>query len=65
MLTGPGGAVTLGAARAGTEQSLVVPVESTLAPGAYRIAWKTAGDDGHVVKGNIAFSVKAAPQPPK
>lgn len=64
-LTGPSGAVKLGAPRAASEQSLVVSVETALEPGAYRIAWKTAGDDGHVVRGTVDFSMKAATRPPK
>jgi methionine-rich copper-binding protein CopC len=65
-LTGPSGAVKLGAPRAGGERSLVVSVEQpALEPGPYRLAWKTAGDDGHVVQGTIDFSLKAATKPPK
>ncbi len=64
-LSGPRGVVKLGAPRAGGERSLVVSVEQTaLEPGAYRIAWKAAGDDGHVAQGTIDFSLKAA-TPPK
>ena len=64
-LTGQSGAVKLGARRAGSEQSLVVSVDTALEPGQSRIAWKTAGDDGHVVQGAVDFSVKAATRPPK
>lgn len=59
-VTGAGGAVKLGAPRAGGERSIVVPVGTTLEPGTYRITWKTAGDDGHVIQGTVAFSIKPA-----
>ena len=62
-LTGPAGAIKLDAPRAGGERSLVVAVGTTLEPGAYRIAWKTAGDDGHVISGTVDFSVKARTPP--
>jgi len=59
-LAGPQGAVKLEAPRAGGEQSLVVRVGTMLEPGAYRIAWKTAGDDGHVIQGIVHFSITPA-----
>ncbi len=62
-LTGPSGAVKLEAPRAGGDRSLFVSVGPTLDPGAYRIAWKTAGDDGHTVSGTVNFSVKARTPP--
>jgi methionine-rich copper-binding protein CopC len=62
-LTGPAGAIKLAAPRAGGDRSLVVAVGTTLEPGAYRIAWKTAGDDGHVISGTVDFSVKARTPP--
>ena len=34
-----------------------------LAPGAYVLAWRTAGADGHVINGTIEFSVAAPPAP--
>jgi methionine-rich copper-binding protein CopC len=65
-LSGPRGIVKLGAPRAGGARSLVVSVEQTaLEPGAYQIAWKTAGDDGHMIHGTVDFTVKAATRPPK
>lgn len=62
-LTGPTGAIKLEAPRAGGDRSLIVPVGAKLEPGAYRIAWKTAGDDGHVISGTVNFSVKARTPP--
>ena len=62
-LTGPKGAVKLDKARAGGERSLIVPIATPLDPGAYKIAWKTAGDDGHTLQGTVDFSVKAKSAP--
>ena len=67
-LTGPKGAVKLEALKAGPDHALVVAIGaagSPLEPGAYRIAWKAAGDDGHVAQGSVNFNVKARTQPPK
>lgn len=36
-----------------------VALEDTLAPGAYTVAWRGIGDDGHVVEGDFAFTVVA------
>jgi len=58
-LTGPQGAVALGAVKAGPERSLVASVSGKLAAGAYTLEWKTAGDDGHVLTGKTPFSVAA------
>ena len=33
----------------------VVPV--TLAPGGYLVSWRTAGDDGHVIRGTFPFTI--------
>jgi len=62
-LTGPAGAVKLEAPRAGGDRSLIVSVGAKLEPGAYRIAWKSAGDDGHTTSGTVDFSVKARTPP--
>jgi methionine-rich copper-binding protein CopC len=59
-LTGPRGAINLERPRAGGDRSLVVSVGTRLEPGAYRIAWKSAGDDGHVLQGTVDFSIKPA-----
>ena len=36
-----------------------VTVEGTLAVGSYTVSWRGIGDDGHVVRGDFAFSVTA------
>ncbi|HBU6129563.1 MULTISPECIES: CopC domain-containing protein YobA [Enterobacter] len=37
---------------------LTVPLEQTLAPGAYRVDWHVVSVDGHKTKGSYHFSVK-------
>lgn len=39
-------------------KSIVAEVTTPLASGKYLIRWRTAGDDGHAVRGTFAFSVK-------
>ncbi len=62
-LTGPDSAtVKVGAPvlAEGSRVTILVPVEQTLAPGAYTINWTTASSDGHPIKGTIPFRVGAA-----
>lgn len=59
-LTGPAGAVTLTAFEVTREKSIVASVADTLADGRYTVRWQSAGDDGHVQKGEYSFSVKRA-----
>jgi methionine-rich copper-binding protein CopC len=58
-LEGPSGEVALGETKVGDEKSLVATVPATLALGNYTVKWRSAGDDGHVLRGDIAFSVRA------
>jgi methionine-rich copper-binding protein CopC len=59
-LRGDGGAVDLGEARSGNDNSIVARVPRPLAPGSYTVSWRTAGDDGHVVRGTFEFTVASA-----
>jgi copper resistance protein C len=59
-LTGPSGKVTLSPAHAMGEKSLMAGISGQIADGGYTIAWQTAGDDGHVVKGSVKFTLKLA-----
>lgn len=63
-LKGPDGNVKIDAPRVSSDHSITVAVGNALTPGAYRIAWKAAGDDGHVVTGTVDFTVKDAARPP-
>ena len=59
-LEGPDGEVSLGKTTVGDEKSLVAEVPATLAPGSYTVKWRSAGDDGHVLRGDFAFSIATA-----
>jgi len=59
-LDGPAGTVKTGpATETDDPRSFKVGLESTLAPGAYSVAWRAAGDDGHAIRGTFAFTVEA------
>ena len=59
-LSGPGGAVPLGAAK--TEPSnqavLIVPISKALAAGAYTVHWQAVSVDTHHTQGTFEFTVK-------
>jgi methionine-rich copper-binding protein CopC len=57
-LTSPSGKVELSPAHAASDKSLTAGVAGKLADGTYTVAWQTAGDDGHMVKGDFTFTVK-------
>jgi methionine-rich copper-binding protein CopC len=59
-LTGSAGKVALAPAHAMGDKSLMAGITGTVGDGAYTVAWQTAGDDGHVVKGDFTFTVKRA-----
>jgi copper resistance protein C len=62
-LRGPRGPITLEPLRAGDNRSVVAKVGATLEPGAYRVDWKAAGDDGHVISGTLPFSIRSKHPP--
>ncbi len=41
-------------------KTLMAAVTGQVSNGTYKVAWQTAGDDGHVVKGDYTFTVKMA-----
>jgi putative copper export protein/methionine-rich copper-binding protein CopC len=53
------GEIALGALAVADDEprELLVPIEGTVGPGAYTLEWVSAGADGHVVRGNLAFTV--------
>ena len=59
-LEGPSGTVELGDTKVSDEKSLMAMVSGTLAFGSYTVSWRTAGDDGHVRRGDFVFNVRAA-----
>lgn len=38
--------------------SIAVDIEQALGPGQYTVIWRTAGDDGHAVRGRYGFTVR-------
>lgn len=63
-LIGPAGEVFLGPLEIepGNVARSRVPIQ--LEPGAYRVEWQTAGDDGHPVSGSFGFSIAGAVDTP-
>ena len=59
-LEGPAGDVELGDTEVAAEKSLMAMVPGELAPGSYTVSWRTAGDDGHVLRGDFSFTVGTA-----
>ena len=59
-LEGAGGAVALGETEVRGDRSLMAMLPSRLDAGAYTVNWRTAGDDGHIQRGEFAFTVRAA-----
>jgi methionine-rich copper-binding protein CopC len=59
-LIGPSGKVDLGPTHAMGDKSLMAGISGKVADGSYTIAWQTAGDDGHVAKGDVTFTLKVA-----
>ena len=59
-LESPDGEVAIGKTTVSEERSVVAEVPSTLGPGSYTVKWRSAGDDGHVQRGDFAFTIRAA-----
>jgi methionine-rich copper-binding protein CopC len=57
-LAGPAGAVKLTGFQVTKEKSILATVDGTLSDGRYTTRWQSAGDDGHIQKGEYAFTVK-------
>ena len=60
-LEGPSGSVDLGDVQ-GTDDptSFKATVPNSLGEGEYQVSWRTAGDDGHVLRGEYSFSGSVA-----
>ena len=56
---GPSGPVDVGPAHPVSEKVIALDFKGKLAAGEYTVSWQTAGDDGHVSKGDFSFSVAA------
>ena len=59
-VTGPGGAVPLGAAKteSGAPAVLIAPITKDLAAGVYKVHWQAVSVDTHHTQGTFEFTVK-------
>jgi methionine-rich copper-binding protein CopC len=59
-VTGPAGAVPLGAAKTdpGNPAVLIAPISKTLAAGVYKVHWQAVSVDTHHTQGTFEFTVK-------
>jgi methionine-rich copper-binding protein CopC len=58
-LAGDQGEIELGDAKVMEEKSVAVSVPA-LDPGTYSVNWRSAGDDGHIQRGQFSFTIRAA-----
>ncbi|MFN8057920.1 MAG: copper resistance protein CopC [Vicinamibacterales bacterium] len=58
-LSGAAGDVKLGSVHTTDEKTIVADVTGAMGDGDYSIKWQSAGDDGHVQKGEIPFSLRS------
>jgi methionine-rich copper-binding protein CopC len=62
-LTDAGGtAKHLDAAPTAVASKFSLGIHEPLAPGAYKVVWRAVGGDTHIISGEFAFTVVAAPQ---
>jgi len=59
-VTGPAGAVPLGAAKTapGDQAVLIVPISKPLSAGVYKVHWQAVSVDTHHTQGTFEFTVK-------
>jgi copper resistance protein C len=59
-ITGPGGAVALGAAKtdSGNQAVLIAPISKPLPAGVYKVHWQAVSVDTHHTQGTFEFTVK-------
>ena len=60
VLAGPQGELELGEIMFHDDKSIMVMVASPLATAKYLVNWRTAGDDGHIQRGEFSFTVKTS-----
>jgi methionine-rich copper-binding protein CopC len=59
-LTSPSGKVELGPTHSMGDKTLMAAISGRVTGGTYTVAWQTAGDDGHLSKGDFTFTVRTA-----
>ena len=57
-LQGSAGEVAIGETVAADQKSLVAAAPTDLSPGSYTVSWRSAGDDGHVRRGDFVFTLR-------
>jgi methionine-rich copper-binding protein CopC len=59
-VAGPAGAVRISGFAVKPDKSIAATIDDTLGDGRYTVRWQAAGDDGHVQRGEFAFTVRLA-----
>jgi methionine-rich copper-binding protein CopC len=54
------GRLANGAKGGAAHPPVVAPITGPMKPGAYRVAWRVTGADGHTITGNFTFTLKSA-----
>jgi methionine-rich copper-binding protein CopC len=49
--------VTIKAVQTNDSLAVAAPLPSPLKPGSYLVTWRTAGSDGHAIRGTYGFSI--------
>lgn len=49
--------ITIKAVRTTDSMAVVAPLASPLKPGKYLVTWRTAGTDGHAIRGTYRFTI--------
>jgi len=49
--------VTIKAVKTDDSMAVAAPLSTPLKPGTYLITWRTAGSDGHAIRGTYGFSI--------
>lgn len=57
-IAGPSGKLELDAAHVMDAKSVMAAIKGDVPDGKYTTSWRTAGKDGHVIKGEFVFTVK-------
>jgi len=58
-VTGPDGTVKVVKVTTADDRSLIATLAQALAAGDYTVSWRTAGDDGHQVRGTRDFGTRS------
>ncbi len=59
-MSGPSGPIALTGFQVTKDKSIMATIAASLADARYTVRWQSAGDDGHVQKGEFTFTVRQA-----